>query len=64
MYTSSKHLLPGCTRPTDESLELFYNKVRESLPNMDLPENFQVRWIGADAESTQSILQHIRSGKK
>ncbi|MEM7278552.1 MAG: ASCH domain-containing protein [Pseudomonadota bacterium] len=30
----------------------------------ELPDKFQVRWIGGDANSTAAILQHIRDGNK
>jgi len=64
MYTKSKHLLPGCTRPTDAELDEFYKKARQSLHDIDLPGNYQIRWIGSDRENTQNILNHIRTGNK
>lgn len=46
--------LPGCTHPTDKSLELLYSKARETLKDMDLTYYLQVQLIGADLE-TRSI---------
>ncbi len=53
--------MPGCTRPSDEMLEKYYEQAQLSA---ELPDNFQVRWIGGDANSTAAILQHIRNGNK
>ena len=59
----SRFLLPGCARPDDAVLEAFW--IRASAVDATLEDvDFAVRWIGADADSTDRILTHVISGAK
>lgn len=58
------YLVKGCTPPNDAELGRFWNEARNAVANANLPDNYQVRWIGGDDESTRNILQHFRTGDK
>lgn len=64
MFDKTKYLLEGCARPTDPELTAFYERAKSHCQKAGLPDDFQVRWIGGDAGSTNSILEHIRNGDK
>ncbi|MDH3511248.1 MAG: ASCH domain-containing protein [Gammaproteobacteria bacterium] len=58
------YLPEGCARPDAATLEAFWQAARQQLSNAGLPNDYEVRWIGLDAESTTEILELIRAGDK
>ena len=57
------YLVAGSTPPDPIVMDEFFEQARRSL-STDLPDTYQVRWIGANHESTDAILAHIRAGDK
>lgn len=60
--TYAGYLPAGCARPAVAALDAFWHKARAAVPG--LPRDYQVRWIGLDAESTRQILDLIRAKDK
>lgn len=58
------YLPEGCARPDRRALDDFWDAARNSLNKAELPETYEVRWIGLDAESTAEVLDLIRAGDK
>lgn len=56
--------LPEVTPPTEEALTTFLDEVSGALPDVALDDNWEVRWIGLDEESTQQIFELIRARDK
>jgi len=54
------YLPEGCARADEAMLDAFWQAARDDLPGADLPNKYEVRWIGLDAESTTEILDLIR----
>jgi len=57
------YLVEGCTPPDAAQLAEFYQNAKQAL-STELPDTYQIRWIGADMASTTAILNHIRHGDK
>ncbi|MCS6946582.1 MAG: ASCH domain-containing protein [Steroidobacteraceae bacterium] len=57
-------LPPGPRRPEPAALERFWAAARAALPDVDLGETYQVRWIGLDAPTTRQIFELIRARDK
>ncbi|MGI9232584.1 MAG: ASCH domain-containing protein [Woeseiaceae bacterium] len=64
MSDKTKFLVKGCTTPSEAAIDRFYAEAERRLLDANLPNDYQVRWIGADETSTRNILEHIRSGQK
>ena len=58
------YLPAGCARPDGAALDAFWADARAVLGGDALPDDYQVRWIGLDDESTDQILDLIRAGDK
>ena len=58
------YLPEGCARPDRNALDEFWNSARNALKSRRLPGDYEVRWIGLDAESTTEVLDLIRIGDK
>jgi len=58
------YLAAGCARPDEAALRAFYDAARAALPEAGLPADFDVRWIGLDADTTEAILALIAAGEK
>jgi uncharacterized protein YhfF len=58
------YLPDGCAKPDQAALEAFWQAAQDTLPESGLPNDYQVRWIGLDAESTWQIFALIRAGDK
>ena len=58
------YLPEGPTRPTTAALDAFWAEARAARPDVNLGADYQVRWIGLDAPSTEQILELIRAGDK
>jgi uncharacterized protein YhfF len=58
------YLPKGPTRPTQSQLDAFWRTVREARPEAGLPDQYQVRWIGLDDETTGQIFELIAAGDK
>ena len=56
------YLVEGSQPPDYDAIESFYHQAQ--LATQDLPENYHVRWIGGDDETTEAILGHILTGDK
>jgi uncharacterized protein YhfF len=57
------YLPEGCARPDRAALADFWAAAKRSVPTL-VSDNYQVRWIGLDAESTRQIFDLIRAGDK
>jgi len=55
-----RYLPEGCGRPDETALEQFWQEARNSLRGTHLPNEYQVRWIGLDEETTTQVLDLIR----
>lgn len=55
------YLPPGCGTPDLAELDAFWARARQALT---LPENYQVRWIGIDRDTTRQVIELIREGDK
>lgn len=64
MSDKLKHLQAGGTRPDETELDRFWDEARAKSGAHDLPDDYRVRRIGADASTTRAILDHIRNGDK
>ncbi len=58
------HLSPSVTPPAPAALEAFLDAARKAQPQLDLHDNWEVRWIGLDAHTTGQIFELIRAGDK
>lgn len=58
------YLPAGCARPEITALDAFWADARTALDREALPDDYQVRWIGLDRESTQQVLDLILAGDK
>ena len=58
------YLPEGCARADEATLNAFWQAARDYLPGAGLPTEYEVRWIGLDAESTAEILDLIRARDK
>jgi len=56
------YLPTGCDRPNLDDLDAFWARARSAVP--DLPDHYQVRWIGLDRDTTRQVIDLIRSGDK
>ena len=57
------YLPAGCARPDPEALAAFWSAAKRAAPTL-VGDDYQVRWIGLDAESTRQIFELIRAGDK
>ena len=58
------YLPAGCGRPDRNTLDAFWQEANRQLAQARLPNEYEVRWIGLDAESTKQVLDLIRDGDK
>ena len=58
------YLPEGCGRPDPAVLDVFWNAAKKSLEQAEMPNGYEVRWIGLDAGSTAEVLDLIRAGDK
>ena len=58
--TLSPHVRP----PSPDSLTAFLDAARAAHKDLDIHDNWEVRWIGLDAETTRQIFELIRAGDK
>lgn len=58
------HLSPRVKRPTTEAIEAFLEAARRARPDLELTDNWEVRWIGLDEETTYRIFELIRAEDK
>jgi len=58
------YLPEGPTRPTLAALDVFWAAAKKARPDAGLGDQYQVRWIGLDAPSTQQIIDLIRARDK
>ena len=58
------YLPEGCARPDIAELDAFWSSAKRELAGMALPDEYQVRWIGLDADSTRQVIELIRAGDK
>jgi uncharacterized protein YhfF len=58
------YLPEGCARPEKSALEAFWKEVNQHPVATNLPPDYEVRWIGLDADSTAEVLDLIRTGDK
>ncbi|MBT8421523.1 MAG: ASCH domain-containing protein [Gammaproteobacteria bacterium] len=54
----------GCARPDPAELEAFWQHCRATLSDRELPDNWQVRWIGLDEPTTDEVIELILAGDK
>jgi len=54
----------GCGRPDAPALDVFWRNAVGGLAEAGLPDEYEVRWIGLDAQSTADVLDLIREGDK
>jgi len=58
------HLSPRVTPPSADAIQAFLDAARAAHPSLDLQNNWEVRWIGLDAQTTKQIFELIRAGDK
>lgn len=58
------YLPEGPAHPTRAALDAFYAAARAANPTLRLADDYQVRWIGLDAETTRQIFDLIRARDK
>ncbi len=58
------YLPDGPARPTQKQLDSFWRNAQRARPDLRLSDDYQVRWIGLDDETTRQILQLIAAGDK
>jgi uncharacterized protein YhfF len=57
-------LPPGPVRPGIQALDAFWGAVRVARADLALPDAYEVRWIGIDAPTTETIFGYIQAGTK
>ena len=57
------YLPAGCLRPNPDTLAAFWLAAKRGAPAL-AGDEYQVRWIGLDAESTRQIFELIRARDK
>ncbi len=57
-------LPPGPSRPSIHALDAFWRAVVIARPDLTLPASYEVRWIGIDAPTTETIFEFIQAGTK
>ena len=58
------YLPEGCARPDIAELEDFWARAKRQLAGTELPDEYQVRWIGLDLDTTRQVLELIVAGDK
>lgn len=58
------YLPEGPIRPSSAALAAFFQKAKTALATGKLGADFQVRWIGLDAPTTQQIIDLIKAKDK
>jgi uncharacterized protein YhfF len=58
------YLPPGPAHPTKTALDAFYAAARTANRELTLGDDYRVRWIGLDADTTRQIFELIRAGDK
>lgn len=58
------NLPPGVAQPSPESIETFVSAAQVANPDLEMGDNWEVRWIGFDEETTQQIFELIRTRDK
>lgn len=58
------YLPDGCARPDKVELDAFWLRARSALTERSLPDDYQVRWIGLDDETTNQVIDLIRDRDK
>jgi uncharacterized protein YhfF len=54
----------GCALPDLAELNSFWDDARRALAGVLLPDAYQVRWIGLDADTTRQVIELIQAGDK
>ncbi len=54
------YLPEGCGRPDQAVVDAFWREVSQDLANAELGDDYEVRWIGMDTDTTNQILDLIR----
>lgn len=57
------YLVEGSAKPDSSALDTFYDQAKTALSE-PLPDDYHVRWIGANHASTEAIMSHVISGAK
>ena len=57
-------LPPGPARPSVHALDAFWRAVVIARPDLKLPASYEVRWLGIDAATTETIFEFIQAGTK
>ena len=53
------YLPEGCGRPDVAALDAFWRQMKQDLPDANLGDDYEVRWIGMDDDTTNQILDLI-----
>jgi uncharacterized protein YhfF len=61
---SVMYLPAGARHPTQSALDAFYEAARAANRALTLPDGYQVRWIGLDADTTRQVFELIRARDK
>lgn len=51
-------------RPRENELAKFWQSAKTAVPDAGLGDDYQVRWIGLDDQTTEQVFELIRSGDK
>jgi len=54
----------GCAQPRPAELQGYWQKAQAALPNANLCDDYQVRWIGLDDATTEEVIELIIAGDK
>jgi len=49
----------GCAQPRSAELQGYWEKAQAALPNANLCDDYQVRWIGLDDATTEEVIELI-----
>jgi uncharacterized protein YhfF len=58
------YLHGGCAQPDPAELDRYWQRTRAELRQADLAAEYEPRWIGLDAATTEEVIELIRSGDK
>jgi uncharacterized protein YhfF len=57
-------LRPGPERPSEAELASFWERVKAARREVELPDHFDIRWLGSNAEDTEETFEHLVTGAK
>ena len=58
------YLHGGCAQPDPAELERYWQRAGAELRQANLAAEYEPRWIGLDAATTEEVIELIRSGDK